>query len=50
MEKMINPNAVVVGNPIVIKKYRFDKETIVLLLELKWWDKDIEEIKNSFHY
>ena len=28
-----------------MKKYRFDKETIDLLLKLKWWDKDIEEIK-----
>ncbi len=41
----IPPYAVVVGNPAVVKKYRFDKETIDLLLELKWWDKDIEEIK-----
>ena len=43
--KDVPPYAVVVGNPAVIKKYRFDKETIDLLLELKWWDKDIEEIK-----
>ena len=43
--KDVPPYAVVVGNPAVVKKYRFDKETIDLLLELKWWDKDIEEIK-----
>ncbi len=43
--KDVPPYAVVVGNPAMIKKYRFDKETINLLLELKWWDKDIEEIK-----
>ena len=43
--KDVPPYAVAVGNPAVIKKYRFDKETINLLLELKWWDKDIEEIK-----
>ena len=29
----------------MVKKYRFDEETIALLLKLKWWDKDIEEIK-----
>ena len=43
--KDIPPYAVAVGNPVVIKKYRFDEETINLLLELKWWDKPIEEIK-----
>ena len=43
--KDVPPYAVVVGNPAVIKKYRFDQETINLLLELKWWDKDIEVIK-----
>ena len=43
--KDVPPYAVVVGNPAVIKKYRFDQETIDLLLKLKWWDKDIEEIK-----
>ncbi len=43
--KDIPAYAVAVGNPIQIKKYRFDQETIDLLLELKWWDKDIEEIK-----
>ena len=43
--KDIPPYAVAVGNPVVIKKYRFDEETIKLLLELKWWDKPIEEIK-----
>lgn len=43
--KDIPPYAVAVGNPVVIKKFRFDKETIALLEELKWWDKPIEEIK-----
>jgi virginiamycin A acetyltransferase len=36
---------VVAGNPARVKKYRFDEETIDLLLKLRWWDKDIEEIK-----
>lgn len=43
--KDIPPYAIAVGNPIQIKRYRFDEETINLLLELKWWDKSIEEIK-----
>lgn len=43
--KDIPPYAVAVGNPAVIKKYRFDKETIALLEELKWWDKPIEIVK-----
>ena len=43
--KNIPPYALAVGNPIQIKKFRFDEETINLLLQLKWWNKDIEEIK-----
>ena len=43
--KDIPPYAIAVGNSAVIKKYRFDEETIKLLLELKWWDRNIEEIK-----
>lgn len=43
--KNIPPYALAVGNPIQIKKFRFDEETINLLLQFKWWDKDIEEIK-----
>lgn len=43
--KDIPPYAIAVGNPIQIKRYRFDEETINLLLELKWWDRSIEEIK-----
>ena len=45
MAKDVPPYAVVAGNPAVVKKHRFDQETIELLLQLKWWDKDIEEIK-----
>ena len=45
VSKDVPAYAVVVGNPAVVKKYRFDEETIKLLLELKWWDKPVEEIK-----
>lgn len=33
-----------VGNPARVVKQRFDNEMINLLEQLKWWDKDIEEI------
>ncbi len=36
--KDVPPYAIVVGVPAQIKRYRFDKETITELLELKWWD------------
>ena len=45
VSKDVPPYSVVAGNPAAIRKYRFDDETIELLLELKWWDKDINEIK-----
>lgn len=43
--KDIPPYAIVGGVPAKIIKYRFDKETIQKLLELKWWDKDQAWIK-----
>ena len=45
VSKDVPPYAIAVGNPAVVKKYRFDKETINLLSELKWWDKPVEDIK-----
>ena len=43
--KDIPPYAVAVGNPCHVVKKRFDDELIDLLLKLRWWDKDIEEIE-----
>jgi len=37
---------VVGGNPAKHIKYRFDRETIDNLLELKWWDLPTEKIKS----
>ena len=45
VSKDIPPYSICVGNPCVVKKYRFDDEMIQLLEELKWWDKGVEEIK-----
>ena len=42
----IPPYSVAVGNPCRVVRKRFDDELIDLLLQFKWWDKDIEEIEN----
>ena len=36
--KDIPPYAVAVGVPAIVKKYRFDQDTINRLLNTKWWD------------
>ena len=43
--KDIEPYTIVAGNPAKVIRKRFDNELIELMLELKWWDKNIEEIK-----
>jgi len=43
------PYDIIVGNPAKTIKKRFDKETIDILLELKWWDWDDEKIKKHSH-
>ena len=40
----VEPYSVVAGNPARLLRRRFDDEMIDLLLRLKWWDKDIQEI------
>lgn len=42
----VKPYSVVGGNPATLYYYRFDKETISKLLELKWWDMNDEQINN----
>lgn len=39
------PYDIIIGNPAKSIKKRFDEETINTLLEIKWWDWDIEDIK-----
>ena len=48
VNKDVPPYAVVVGNPSRAVRYRFSKETIEKLLEEKWWEKSMEEIKINF--
>ena len=40
----VPPYTIAVGNPARELRRRFDEELIALLLELRWWDKPIEEI------
>ena len=40
----VAPYTIVAGNPAREIRKRFDEELIQMMLELKWWDRDIEEI------
>ncbi|SFB94875.1 CatB-related O-acetyltransferase [Butyrivibrio sp. YAB3001] len=42
--KSVEPYSVVVGNPGRVIKKRFSEDKIKLLLEMKWWDWDYEDI------
>ena len=42
--KDVDPYSVVGGNPAKFIRKRFDDETIQFLLELKWWDWEVEKI------
>ena len=49
--KDVPPYAVVVGNPQVIKRYRFTSSQIEELLKIKWWDwpdEKVEKYKDDF--
>ena len=45
--KDVEPYQIVAGNPAKSIWYRFDKSTRSKLLESKWWDMDLNELKNS---
>lgn len=40
----VEPYTIVIGNPSKVLRKRFDDELIGFLLELKWWDKSVEEV------
>ena len=46
--KDVLPYTIVGGIPAKIINQRFDKETIIFLLNFKWWDKDQEWIQNNY--
>ena len=45
LSKDVPPFAVVVGNPQVVKRFRFTQEQIIKLLEIKWWNLPEEDFK-----
>jgi virginiamycin A acetyltransferase len=47
VNKNVPPYAVVIGNPGRVVRYRFSKETIDELLASRWWEKDIEHLKEN---
>lgn len=50
--KDVPPYAIWVGVPAKLLRYRFDSETIEFLLDLQWWDKEEEWLREnwrSFH-
>ena len=48
--KDVPPYAVVGGNPARILKMRFNENIIKKLLEVKWWNWDIEKITKNIKY
>lgn len=48
--KDVSPYTIVGGNPARVIKKRFSEEIIELLLELKWWDWDIEKISRNINF
>ncbi len=47
--KDVLPFSIVGGNPAIRIKKRFSDDTIEKLLELKWWDWNIEKITKNVH-
>jgi acetyltransferase-like isoleucine patch superfamily enzyme len=43
----VAPYTIVAGNPARVIKKRFDENTIIKLLELKWWDWPIDTIRKK---
>jgi virginiamycin A acetyltransferase len=43
--KDVPPFAVVVGNPGRVVRHRFDPDTVAALLEERWWERDIEDLR-----
>lgn len=48
--KNVGPYEIWAGNPARFIKKRFDDDTIKSLLEINWWDKDVQSIKRNSAY
>ena len=46
--KDVPPYAIVAGVPAKIIRYRFEKDEIARLLEIKWWDKDMDWLQKNY--
>jgi acetyltransferase-like isoleucine patch superfamily enzyme len=46
--KDVPPYAIVVGNPAKVLRYRFEPEEIDFLLDFKWWDRDVNWLKQNY--
>lgn len=46
--KDVPPYSIVGGVPAVVKKYRYDRDTIDKLLKIKWWDNDRKWFKDNY--
>ncbi len=47
VSRNVEPYSIVIGNPAKEVKKRFDPETIEELLKLKWWNWEINKIKDN---
>ena len=45
--KDVPPYAIVGGNPARVIRMRFDEATVAALLEIRWWDWDIEQVTRN---
>jgi acetyltransferase-like isoleucine patch superfamily enzyme len=48
--KDVPPYAIVAGNPASVRKYRFDEETVKVLLRLKWWDWSKDKMDGAVNF
>ena len=47
--KDVLPYSITGGNPAKFIKYRFDNEIVELLLKLRWWDLNDQQVKEVIH-
>lgn len=47
VHKDVPPYAVVVGHPARVVRYRFSDDVIAALLEERWWDKPLEQLREE---
>lgn len=45
----IPPYSIVMGAPAKVIKYRFNRDIIEAMLDLKWWNWPVDKIKDNFH-